>query len=200
MFSSEFDTLMFVCKLHFCDIQFKKIILCHELFSFICSKDGEDFYIDPELFNMDSLSCIESLRQQCLKKGLGGIKGLAVLFRGLDKDYSKTISLPEFRQGLKKYGLNVQEDNLVKLFKYFDKDNSGNIDFKEFIMLLRPPMPKARVAVINEAFDKLDAVKDGMLKVEDLKSKKFILINIFYYLLSTGTLLCLKVDLGDECH
>ena len=149
---------------------------------------------------MDSLSCIESLRQQCLKKGLGGIKGLAVLFRGLDKDYSKTISLPEFRQGLKKYGLNVQEDNLVKLFKYFDKDNSGNIDFKEFIMLLRPPMPKARVAVINEAFDKLDAVKDGMLKVEDLKSKKFILINIFYYLLSTGTLLCLKVDLGDECH
>ena len=33
------------------------------------------------------------MREDCLRKGLSGIKGLGVLFRGMDKDYSKAVVL-----------------------------------------------------------------------------------------------------------
>ena len=43
---------------------------------------------------------IAKMRHQCLGKGLSGIKGLAILFRGMDKDYSKTVTLREFQVGV----------------------------------------------------------------------------------------------------
>ena len=48
----------------------------------------------------DSSVLIEEIRQQCMKKGLSGIKGLGVLFRGIDHDFSKTLSLNEINKGI----------------------------------------------------------------------------------------------------
>ncbi len=115
---------------------------------------------------------VDSIREQCLRKGLGGIKGLAVLFRGLDRDYSKSISLREFREGMIRYGINMPDEDFKVVFRHIDRDNSGHVDFHEFLNQLRPPMRKCRVDVINEAFDQLDAIKDNILKIEDLKGEK----------------------------
>jgi Ca2+-binding EF-hand superfamily protein len=57
------------------------------------------------------------------------------------------------------------------LFDSFDRDRNKQIDFVELIAKLRPPMSKLRIDVINQTFDLLDANKNGVLKMEDLKSE-----------------------------
>lgn len=114
---------------------------------------------------------IEQLRRQCLLRGVGGIKELSVVFRRMDTDFSKRLCFQELEEGVKNYGLIVSREELMLLFDVFDKDKNEQIDFLELVATLRPPMPKLRVDVVNEAFDKLDANKDGVLKLEDLRSK-----------------------------
>ena len=114
---------------------------------------------------------IDSIRAQCLGRGLSGIKGLAVLFRRLDIDFSKAVVLTEFVDGLTQYGIQHSVDDLRRVFYYLDKNNSGNVDFREFLLELAAPMPQCRVDVVNEAFDKMDVNRDGSIQLDDLKGK-----------------------------
>jgi hypothetical protein len=50
---------------------------------------------------------VEELRACCLQKGIGGIKGLSSLFRCMDSDYSKTVSVDEFVNGMVNYGVDT---------------------------------------------------------------------------------------------
>ncbi len=121
-------------------------------------------------------SALQSIREQCFQKGLNGIKGLCVLFRGLDHDYSKRICFREFKDGMLRYGIKMADQDLRAAFDLIDKDRSGFVDFREFLLHLTPPIKQCRTDVINEAFDKLDAIKDDILKVEDLMSKRLLLL------------------------
>ncbi|XP_046359672.1 calcyphosin-like protein isoform X2 [Haliotis cracherodii] len=113
---------------------------------------------------------LSKLREQCLSiKGCGGIKQLSSFFRKMDADFSKKICFKEFADGVKRYGLYMGESDLQLLFKLFDRDGNGSIDFHEFVNQLRTPMTEPRVSVINEAFDKLDVNQDGVLKLDDLR-------------------------------
>ncbi len=114
---------------------------------------------------------VQDIREQCVRKGLGSIKGLGVLFRGLDTDFSNSICFREFVRGLHRYGINIDRKDLDMVFRHFDQNHNGQVDFAEFLLQLRPPMKQCRIDVINEAFDKLDVDKDDILKTVDLKSK-----------------------------
>lgn len=116
----------------------------------------------------ESLICV--LREKCLRNGFNGIKGLSVVFRALDIDYSKKIVLDELRCGLKNFGVLMSENYLQRLFRALDVNDSGEIDFCEFMHHLRPPVKQCRIDVINEAFDKLDVNKNGYIELEDLSS------------------------------
>lgn len=109
------------------------------------------------------------MRNQCLQRGCGGIKQLAVIFRKMDTDYSQRLSYEELRDGVEKFGMTTSEHDLGLLFKTFDRDNNKTIDFIEFMFHLRPPLPLSRVEVIDQAFHKLDANGDGELKLNDLE-------------------------------
>jgi Ca2+-binding EF-hand superfamily protein len=120
---------------------------------------------------------VRSIQKQCAKKfknSWGGIKAISVLFRGLDKDYSKRIDEREFIEGMIRFNIDLTRDELRQVFRHFDKDRNGSIDFREFLNELMPPMPSSRRGVIKEAFDKLDVVKDGVLKMDDLRSELFV--------------------------
>lgn len=112
---------------------------------------------------------LSKMRAQCLQRGCGGIKQLAVIFRKMDTDYSKRLNNEELRNGVKEFGMNVSEQDLGLLFETFDRDNNKTIDFLEFMFHLRPPLPLSRVEVIDQAFQKLDANGDGELKLNDLE-------------------------------
>ncbi|KAK3593610.1 hypothetical protein CHS0354_025499 [Potamilus streckersoni] len=114
---------------------------------------------------------VELLRNECLARGFNSIKGLSVVFRAMDIDYSKRINFDELKEGVKKFGLRIPDNYMHQLFVAFDVNKSGGIDFCEFMYKLRPPLSKCRKDVINEAFDRLDANNDGSISIEDLKGK-----------------------------
>eukprot|EP01060_Flectonema_neradi_P027067 TRINITY_DN36702_c0_g1_i1.p1 TRINITY_DN36702_c0_g1~~TRINITY_DN36702_c0_g1_i1.p1 ORF type:complete len:1033 (+),score=275.88 TRINITY_DN36702_c0_g1_i1:52-3150(+) len=55
---------------------------------------------------------------------------------------SKTLEFDEFSSLLKKMGIETTEDEVGELFDYFDRDNSGDIGYDEFMRALRGEMPK----------------------------------------------------------
>ena len=61
---------------------------------------------------------VRSIQRQCekrFKNGWGGIKAISVLFRGIDKDYSKRIDEREFIDGMKNYKIDLTEQELKKV-------------------------------------------------------------------------------------
>lgn len=111
---------------------------------------------------------LERIRGKCTEKNIHGIRALAHVFRVMDTDFNQALCLREFRSGLVKFELDFGKDELVTLFKHFDKDKNGQIDFREFLHELRPPMSASRVSVIQEAFNKLDCSGDGFITMDDL--------------------------------
>merc|ERR1719217_180574 len=58
---------------------------------------------------------------------------LSRVFNVMDPDHSGTIDTEELREGLRKIGHWLKEDELRQLFSVYDEDQSGEIDYKEFI-------------------------------------------------------------------
>jgi len=59
------------------------------------------------------------------------------MFRIIDDDGNRSLSLAEFKKGCRDYGLELEADVVQQMFRQFDKDNSGSIDFDEFLRALR---------------------------------------------------------------
>lgn len=112
---------------------------------------------------------IQILKEQCLRRGFGGIRGLGVVFRCMDIDCSRSLVFDELKIGLEKFGLRMSDKYLKTLFDSMDKDKNGEIDFSEFMKVLRAPLNKMRIEALDEAFIKLDTNSDGVIDVDDLK-------------------------------
>jgi Ca2+-binding EF-hand superfamily protein len=84
--------------------------------------------------------------------------------RHSDKDCSKRLSRKEFKQGVVAFGMTeLSEKDLELLFQCFEKDENDTIDFDEFFRRLRPSLKQSRESTVNEAFDKMDVNKDGVI-------------------------------------
>ncbi len=55
----------------------------------------------------------------------------------MDDDGSKNLNFEEFKKGLIEYGLGLSSDDIANIFKEFDNDGSGQINYQEFLMKLR---------------------------------------------------------------
>ncbi|CAH8652863.1 unnamed protein product [Schistosoma rodhaini] len=125
------------------------------------------------------LKPIEKLRYQCLLRGASGIAGIGRQFRIIDDDGNKKLDFKEFSKGCKDFGVDLSKEEVKEIFDEIDTDQSGFIDFDEFLISLRvrfdylikfkPPMSKCRLDVLNKAFLKMDKTKDGAITIEDLK-------------------------------
>ncbi|RNA23439.1 calcyphosin [Brachionus plicatilis] len=126
---------------------------------------------------------------------------VAQIFRSMDTDFDNRLSFGEFRRGIRNLIDNIfyyeetadsQEDFtlyrrkntnkvqiddklLFKLFKDFDLNHDGFIDYCEFVKGFQLPMCPKRLSLLNAAFEKLDCkTRDNIIDVEDVK---FWLIN-----------------------
>ena len=56
----------------------------------------------------------------------------------MDDDQSRSIDIKEFEKALKEFGLvEIGKSEMLDIFGKFDRDNSGSIDFDEFLFSLR---------------------------------------------------------------
>ena len=55
----------------------------------------------------------------------------------MDDDGNRSLDYSEFRKGLHDYGVDMEKDEIQKLFNTLDKDHSGTLDFDEFLVSLR---------------------------------------------------------------
>ncbi len=64
----------------------------------------------------------------------------------------------------------LQESQIAEIrkdFSFFDRDNNGQIDIREFIELLTVLSPKTKMKVVEEAFALIDHNHDGFIDFEE---------------------------------
>ncbi|XP_075264946.1 calcyphosin-like protein [Convolutriloba macropyga] len=113
---------------------------------------------------------VDKIRLTALSRGPGGIKHIGLIFRNMDDDKSQCISFPEFKKGVKDIGCQLSKEELDHAFKVFDQDQSGSVDYDEFLLKLRGDClnPK-REKYVQQAFEKLDKDKSGNITIDDLR-------------------------------
>ncbi len=80
------------------------------------------------------------------------------LFEYLDKDKSGTLTLHEFINGLEVVVNGNTNEKIDFLFKVFDVDNDGTIDFDEMRMMLKCCLADSPSLDMNETIEDLTAI------------------------------------------
>merc|ERR1711865_989129 len=112
---------------------------------------------------------VSKFREIILNRGgSSGIHSLGRIFRIMDDDRNRRISVDELSYGLEDYGLSMGKKDLQLLLAAIDKDNTGGISFDEFLSAIRGVVNKRRQGLINMAFDVLDSTGNGLIQVDDI--------------------------------
>ena len=85
----------------------------------------------------DVSGIVARLKEQLAARGARGIIGLSRKFRIMDDDGSKSLSISEFKKGIRECSLDVTEQEMNQLFSHFDRDRSGCISYDEFLYGIR---------------------------------------------------------------
>lgn len=87
----------------------------------------------------------------------------------MDDDNSKSISFPEFSKVCNEFRMDLPVGEVRLLFNYIDMNKNGEIDYDEFLRMVRGKMNEARRKWVVLAFKKLDKTGNGVVNIEDLR-------------------------------
>lgn len=83
---------------------------------------------------------VERFRNKLKQRGGKGMIGLRRQFKIMDDNNSGTLDQYEFKKGIHDFQIDVDEKDIDSLFKAFDLNGNGDIDFDEFIRVVVGPM------------------------------------------------------------
>lgn len=72
---------------------------------------------------------VDTVLRRCKAAGMS----TDYFWRQIDRDMTNTVTRGEFEEGLKLVRLYLQRTELDALFRWFDKDGSGSVDYQEFM-------------------------------------------------------------------
>lgn len=104
---------------------------------------------------------MNDIKETLKKRGSMAIRGIGRVFRILDDNRNRQLEVNELMWGLKDFDIHLSEEQTRVLISHFDRDNSGTVNFDEFLRALRGELSASRVGYIRQAYDKLDINKDG---------------------------------------
>lgn len=88
---------------------------------------------------------MEMFRKKLASRGARGIIGLGKQFKIADDNRSKDLDMPEFKKAVKDFRVGLNDSDSERLFKIFDRDRSGSINYEEFLRGVRGEMNQFRV-------------------------------------------------------
>ena len=94
--------------------------------------------------------------------------GLGRMFKILDDDNSKTLSLSELSKCINEYRLGFSQAECQILFDRFDRDKNVSIDYDEFLRFTRGSMNNFRVNLVKKVYAKFDRTYDGKVDIADI--------------------------------
>ena len=115
------------------------------------------------------MTALKKFKKEILSRGSGGLISLNRQFKLFDENNSKTLDYDEFSRALKEYKINLDDDEILKLFNQFDQNGNGIIEYEEFIKIVRGPLNEKRKAVVTQAFNKLDVDRSGFIDMNEIK-------------------------------
>lgn len=104
----------------------------------------------------------------CKKRSANGIRGLAVMFKGMDRDRNKSIDPTEFKYAMRDYGVNITDEEVEAVVNFFDTTKNGKISFDEFLRAIRGQLNKRRLEMVHMAYKILDKSGDGLVTIDDI--------------------------------
>eukprot|EP00727_Mastigamoeba_balamuthi_P000066 m51a1_g10056 putative phosphate abc transporter substrate-binding protein (1290) ;mRNA; f:64611-69951 len=116
----------------------------------------------------EALVVLEHARNKLAERGARNIINIGRSFRICDDSGDGRIDREEFHKAAFQYGLVRTEPDYELLYKCFDADGNGFIDYEEFLRAIRGEMNEFRKELVMEAFKKLDSNKNGVIEADDL--------------------------------
>lgn len=74
----------------------------------------------------------------------------------------------EFIKACKDFQVDVNDNEMQRVFDYFDRNRDGDINYDEFLLGMRGPMNNLRKNLVAQAFAKFDKDGSGVVTTEDL--------------------------------
>lgn len=108
------------------------------------------------------------------------IAGLKEMFKMIDTDSSGQITLEELKTGLERVGANVKDSEIHGLMQAADIDNSGTIDYGEFVAAMLHLNKVQKEDHLYAAFSYFDKDGSGYITPDELQQvcEKFGLENV----------------------
>ncbi len=114
------------------------------------------------------------MRQKEMSKRLGiseeRISEFREAFDLFDADGSGNINARELENCMSAFGVQVTEEEAIRMIAATDKDNSGEIDFEEFVAMMTAKMStKSSDADLQKVFKVFDSTGKGKITFSDLQ-------------------------------
>lgn len=94
-----------------------------------------------ELSKFDIQQLLNDLNQRIFELKDDPISALTRIFNDMDVKGEEKVEIDDFRWGLIDFGIQITKDEANELVKYFNKDQSSLINYKEFLSYLESQAP-----------------------------------------------------------
>lgn len=111
---------------------------------------------------------LDVLRENFRSRGAVGLGSLFQKFRAMDGSGDRLLSFNEFAKGVLEEGFAASVDDCRILFRVFDCDCTGNIDYREMLAACCGALSDRRRQVVMGVFRSLDPAGTGSVRLNDL--------------------------------
>lgn len=112
---------------------------------------------------------LDLVKAKVKSRGAEGIVGLGRLFRIMDDNQNYKLEFPEFFKAMQEYRIGLEDWEIRDIFDFFDLDQTGTLNYNEFLIGMRGPLSTPRLELIDLLFDCLDLNKNGVIQIDDIR-------------------------------
>ncbi|MCD9644042.1 Calcium-dependent protein kinase 20 [Datura stramonium] len=131
-----------------------------------------DCAVLSRLNQFSAMNKLKKIAIRVIAESLSGeeIAGLKEMFKMIDADNSGHITLEELKKGLERVGSNLNDSEIVSLMQAADIDNSGTIDYGEFIAAMLHLNKIQKEDHMYAAFSYFDEDGSGYITHDELQN------------------------------